>query len=210
MMSEHRTSATLPVHPLTPADADDVITVFADAFAGYPVMRYVLGADADDARRLRRLIELFVTARVMRGEPMFGIRADGGLIAAATTSFPGRGDAPAEFDAFRAAVWQELGPDAEARYGEYGQATGRFAVADPHVHLNMVGVVHRARGTGLGRRLVEAVHALAAADAECAGVSLNTEDPRNVALYRHLGYEVLGHTIVAPGLQTWAFFRRQR
>ena len=34
-----------------------------------------------------------------------------------------------------------------------------------------------------------------------------TEDAGNVALYEHLGYEVTGHAIVAPELETWNFFR---
>lgn len=197
------------VEPLHAGDLDAVVSVLAEAFAGYPVMRFVLGSDTPHARPLRRLVELFVTARVMRAEPMLGIRDErGDLIAAAITSFPGRTAAPAEFADVRAAVWQELGADAEARYDAYGAATRPFAIDEPHLHLNMIGVLPGHQGTGLARRLVHAVESLSRADPVSTGVSLNTEDARNVALYRHLGYEVVGHAVVGPDLETWGFFRR--
>jgi hypothetical protein len=47
-------------------------------------------------------------------------------------------------------------------------------------------------------------------DAVSAGVSLTTEDPKNVALYQHFGYEVVAHDLVAGKLETWLFFRRNR
>ena len=39
------------------------------------------------------------------------------------------------------------------------------------------------------------------------GVTLTTEDPSNVPLYEHFGYQVVGHARVAPGLESWGFFR---
>lgn len=80
----------------------------------------------------------------------------------------------------------------------------------PHLHLNMVGVRQRARGQGLGRMLIEQVHLLSRKDAESKGVTLNTEDANNVSLYEHLGYKLVGHTTVAPELETWGFFRPDR
>jgi hypothetical protein len=39
------------------------------------------------------------------------------------------------------------------------------------------------------------------------GVTLTTESERNVALYRHLGYEVVGRRPIAPGMETWGLWR---
>jgi GNAT superfamily N-acetyltransferase len=71
----------------------------------------------------------------------------------------------------------------------------------------MLGVRTDAQGKGLGRRLLDRVHTLARDDAHAQGVTLTTEDPKNVALYRHCGYEVVGQARVAPELETWAMFR---
>jgi hypothetical protein len=55
---------------------------------------------------------------------------------------------------------------------------------------------------------------MAAEDSSSAGVSLTTENPRNVELYRHVGCEVIGHRVVgeyqrdgkATTLETWGMF----
>jgi ribosomal protein S18 acetylase RimI-like enzyme len=70
----------------------------------------------------------------------------------------------------------------------------------------MIGVRRAYAGTGLGRRLLESVRRLSEEDPQSAGVSLTTENPRNVELYRHFGYEVVGHASVGPGLETWGMF----
>jgi hypothetical protein len=44
-------------------------------------------------------------------------------------------------------------------------------------------------------------------DERSVGVTLTTEDPDNVPMYRHLGYSIIGHATVAPDLRTWGFFR---
>jgi hypothetical protein len=38
---------------------------------------------------------------------------------------------------------------------------------------------------------------------------LNTEDPKNVPLYQHFGYRVIGHERVSRELMTWAFYRER-
>ena len=51
---------------------------------------------------------------------------------------------------------------------------------------------------------------MADADDSSAGVSLSTESQQNLPLYAHFGYQQLGHAVVGPGLETWAFFRPGR
>jgi hypothetical protein len=55
--------------------------------------------------------------------------------------------------------------------------------------------------------LLDHLHALVEVDPGSRGVSLNTELPRNVELYRYFGYRITGHARVAPELETWGFFR---
>jgi ribosomal protein S18 acetylase RimI-like enzyme len=196
---------------LAAADETAAVAVLCAAFRDHPVMRFVLGASADYDARLATLVGLFVAARVLRGEPMLGIAAPaGGLAAAAILSLPGEQAPPPALLAQREAVFSALGVDERRRYEAFGAAAGRFPVAAPHHHLSMIGVAPAAQGRGCGRRLLEAVHALAAADPGSAGVSLTTEVPANVDLYRHFGYEVLGETRVTSALTTWACYRPHR
>ncbi len=183
-----------------------MVAVLAEAFAHYPVMRYVLGSNS--AMQLERLVRLFVMARVLRGEPMLGVRDGSELVAAGIVSFPGAEPAPPAFLALRADTWRRLGLDAERRYTSYGEATGPFPFPAGSVHLNMIGVRNDHQRKGLGRLIIDAVHGISRARPGSVGVSLTTEHSANVAYYSGLGFELVGHARIGPGLESWGFFRR--
>lgn len=217
--------------PIPEDHLDAVVDVFADAFRGYPVMRFTVGAGAHgsageagdpgyDARE-RRLIRLFVERRVARGGPLFGVSAryaetnrenstgkniDGAIL----LTQPGEPDMTHEVARISGEAWRDLGDDARRRYEEYAGASNFFRDYPPHLHLNMIGVRASAKGTGLGGRLIEKVRALAEENPAYAGVSLTTENPRNVDLYRHFGYDVVGHAPFGDGLTTWGMYLRLR
>lgn len=196
------------VEVLQPLAVQEVVDVLHEAFFDYPVMRFVLGTGAPDYEgRLRTLVRFFVMARVFRDEALLGIRADGDLVGAALVSRPG-GTAPSpEFFTLRTETWSALGEDARARYRAFSEACAPFDVGRPHLHLNMIGVRSQAQGMGLSRQLIESVHERSQRDADSVGVTLTTEDPGNLTLYQHFGYEIVGQATVAPGLTTWGFFR---
>ncbi len=197
-----------PVLPLGPADADSITDVLLDAFRDYPVMRYVLGDGPGYPERLRTLIGFFVAARVLRGEPLYGIRAaDGTLAGAAIMSWTAPTVVPEELERRREATWAELGAAERARYEEYGAAASGCALPAPHWHLNMIGVRRASAGQGLGRLLLDAVHRHSDSDPRSPAVSLTTETRENVALYQHVGYRVVGQARVSEGLETWGMAR---
>ena len=190
-------------------DVTQVVDVLSEAFFDYPVMRFVLGADAVDYEHgLKTLVHYFVEARVLRGEVLLGIGQRESLNGAALVSRPGGPPSPLALDDLRECVWAELGPSARARYDSFAAACAPFELETPHIHLNMISVRRAAKGKGLGRRLIEHVHLMSREDAGSEGVTLTTEDEANVPLYRHFGYEIVGHATVGWGLNTWGFFRR--
>lgn len=211
---------------LLPVDRlDDVVDVFAEAFQGYPVMRCTVGPDGDVAARERRLVRLFVTRRVARGGPMYGVRASeyaesnrddptgsgvGLLAGAILLTLSNEPDPPPEVADISAAAWRELGEETRLRYDAYATASNFFSSYGTHLHLNMIGVRRALKGTGLGGRLLEKVRALAEAEPGYSGVSLTTENPRNVDLYQRFGYQVVGHARVDTGFETWGMFLRIR
>lgn len=191
-------------------EAADVVTVLAEAFFDYPVMRFVLGGDPGYGERLRRLVTFFVQARLLRGEVIFGVGSPGHRLGAALVAFSDGPAAPHALAELRHETWEALGAASHVRYESFAAATAPFAVDAPHVHLNMIGVRPAAAGQGCGRALLEAVHALSAERRTSEGVLLTTESASNVRLYEHFGYDVLGHATVAPDLSTWALFRPDR
>src|SRR6476659_6506270 len=173
------------------ATADDVVRVVCEAFADYPVMRYVLGERGDYAERLRTLIRFFHGARVLRDDAILGITENGLLVAVALCSLPDR-VAPPELDLLRDRTWAALGADARARYDDCVRAWESTGVDEPNIHVNMLAVVPEHQGRGLARALLERVHAMSRERTDSRGVTLSTEAEPNVALFRHLGYRVVG------------------
>jgi len=111
-----------------------------------------------------------------------------------------------EVDKYRQALWAHLGRDARRRYESYGEATANFVYPEPHFHLGMIGVRGTHAQRGLGRRILDHVHALSRSHPTSVGVSLTTEDPSNVPLYEHFGYRLVGHEHVGD-IETWGLFR---
>jgi GNAT superfamily N-acetyltransferase len=193
--------------PVSPQRTTEVVEVLTDAFYNYPVMRYILGTRLDYDQRLRTLAHFYVTARELRGEPILGMEdPSGSLVAAALISLPGERPTPDELAVRRERLWAELGLEERARYEAFSAAAMSHTIAEPHHHLNMIGVRHAHMGQGLARRLIESVHDLAVSDPKSAGVSLSTESASNVLFYRHLGYQLIGHSKVSDELETWAFY----
>jgi ribosomal protein S18 acetylase RimI-like enzyme len=188
------------------ATADEVVRVVCDAFADYPVMRYILGDRPGYAERLRTLIEFFQGARVLRDDAIVGITEHDELVGVALCSLPDR-VGPPELDTLRERTWSVLGADARARYDDCVRAWQQLKEPEPNIHVNMLAVPPRHQGRGFARTLLERVQAMSRERADSLGVSLSTESERNVALYRHLGYQVVGQETIAPGLVTWGFFR---
>src|SRR5829696_1576869 len=138
------------------AHADDILAILYDAFADYPIMRYVLGPDGDYPERLRTLIGFFAGNRVLRGDPVLGVSVDGALRGVALCSAPDR-VSPPEMDQLRERTWGALGADARARYDRCGEVWMTVGVDEPNLHLNMLAVPGRFQGQGLGGVLLDGV-----------------------------------------------------
>lgn len=186
----------------------DAVAVLCDAFHEYPVMRYVLesGGSVYDAH-LRTLVEFFVMARVFREEPVLAITDGNRVVAVAIVTLPRTGPAPEELNQLRERVWHELGTAARARYEAFGEACKAFHIDQPHHHLNMIGIRRSHVGLGFARPLLHAVHDLSRKDPSSCGVTLTTEDPQNISLYEHFGYQCTGNVTVSEKLRSWGFFR---
>lgn len=198
---------------LSPDRAGDIVDVMADGFFGYPVMRWVAdtGGGAEDLpARERRLVNLFVTRRIMRGGPAFGVFNGDQLAGAAIVTLPHEPEPPPEVAVLTDETWWALGEEARLRYEAYASAANLFEPIGPHHHLNMIAVRPAFAGQGFARPLLEAVRAMAEADPGSAGVSLTTEKPRNVELYRHFGFEVLAEAAPCDAFKTWGMFQRIR
>jgi ribosomal protein S18 acetylase RimI-like enzyme len=192
-----------------PAAADAlVVEVLAEAFADYPILHHLIGSAGDAfAERLEALLGFFVAARRARSEFVLGVPVGEDWAAVALATLPDAVTPAGALDAARERTWALLGPAARARYEDLGRGWQRLAVAEPHLHLNLVGVRTTYRGRGFGVALVRAVLDRSRSHPTSSGVSLTTETVANVGFYQALGFGVLGSVEVAPGLTSWVLFR---
>lgn len=186
----------------------EVVDVLVEAFWDYPVMTSVIGPAGDDyERRLRLLVGFFTNARVWRDDLILAAVESEEVVGAAVVTLPGERLPAPEMAVARTSLWAELGAEAYQRYDAFGQACSQFNLAEPNYHLNMIGVRRVCAGRGVGRQLLDEVHARSRADDRSVGVTLSTENAANVPMYEHVGYRVIGHARVSPELETWNFFR---
>ena len=73
----------------------------------------------------------------------------------------------------------------------------------------MVDVDPGQQGYGIGRALLEATHLISQDHPTSTGVYLNTENPRNVAFYQHMGYRIT-HQESLGNTRVWCFFRSDK
>lgn len=199
---------TAPVEPLGDADRAAADRVLADAFAQYPVMRWVLGADAATPDRVHALVALFTAGRWLRAHPVWGVRApDRALAGVVTLTPPGDHPTPAAFSEHAERAWASLGADARARYDALREVWGALSPHGPRWHVNMLGVASAFRGGGYGACLLRDVLARAERDPYALGVDLTTEDARNVPFYVAHGFEVTAHGRIDDALETWILVR---
>ena len=193
---------------LSHVDEPRIVDVLCEAFYDYPVMRFVIGECGDDyARRLHKLVRFFVTARTLRGEPLLGVEEDGHLLAAAIVSFPGSGSESARVGAHPRRGVEGPRPRGNGALQRVRRGVGAFrgvGAASPSQHDRCAS---HAQGRGYARLLLDRVHRMSVEREGSKGVSLTTEDPANVALYRNAGYEIVGHARISSELETWGFFR---
>jgi GNAT superfamily N-acetyltransferase len=195
------------IEALTQDRLDEAVDVLCDAFYDYPVLRFVVGdAGADYPRRLRRLIWFWTIARFVHQDLVWAVTGGDEMFAVANINLPAADRAPDALDEYRSSLWADLGQDARDRYEAHGSATDRFQYPEPNFYLGLIGVRADQSGHGHGRFLLDALHAMSLSDPDSLGVSLTTETPRNVALYQHFGYEIVGHERVGE-IESWGLFR---
>jgi len=199
----------MEVKKLPPDRADEAVDVLCEAFVDYPVMRFIIGQAGNAyAQHLRTLVYFFTMARFLRNDVVLAATTAGDeVVAIANIVLPGEREAPPALTEQRDAMWRELGDAARGRYDAYGEASRKFVIDQPHYHLAMVGVRRSHSGQGFARKLLEALHEMSSRDSTSCGITLNTEDPSNVPIYEHFGYQVIGQAQASDELRTWAFYR---
>jgi ribosomal protein S18 acetylase RimI-like enzyme len=201
-------ASKIEVISLSRGDLPAAVEVLCQAFKADPVVVYFFEVShASHARSVAELYRLSCEVRLLLGWPLLGtLDEDGVLSGVAGLSLPGEHHWPAEL----AAVYEEfkacVGLESTARLEEYSRLADVHRPPLPHYQLGMIGVHPRAQGKGHASAMIRRLHRMSQADPESIGVWLDTENPRNVPIYQHLGYRIVAQEQLGP-VTIWGMFR---
>jgi ribosomal protein S18 acetylase RimI-like enzyme len=186
------------VFELDESHAEEAIELLVLAFEADPAYRYFCDGQRPGYRR--RLRFLFRSGRAMAlasGQPVLGILSGERLAGLAITQEPEGGVPVAAQLLWLLKVALLAGPLVPWRILRELKITERERPSAPHFYLSILAVHPDFQGSGCGRALLEALHARSQQHPQSTGVCLETENPKNVSFYEHLGYRVTARNTLA-------------
>lgn len=198
---------TLPaVRPLAVAERRHAGALLAAAFHDDPLFAWLIPREPARRAWLRAFMRASVTLAASR-DAAWAVGDDGRVDAVMTAFDPDRYP-PSRWA--RAAMALKLAPRlliGQPPIGR-GRAAARVLSATedahldgPHVYLMQIGVDGARQGRGLGKQAMG--WALDQASAAGRPVWLETSNPRNLAYYRRLGFEVVDELVLPPVPPVW-------
>lgn len=186
-MSANGPTSSIAVHAVA-AELEAMTRVLTAAFADDPVQRWLFepAPDADAGRRA--LFEVFVPDYFWLGHS-YVVHGGGSVRGASMWAPPDRNPLQGErVQDLLAALSPHLGERTVPRLSELARAA-EYRPAEPHFYLGILGVDPAAQSQGAGAALVAPV--LAECDRTGCLAHLESSNPRNLAFYERLGFEVV-------------------
>jgi ribosomal protein S18 acetylase RimI-like enzyme len=184
----------------------EAVAVLSCAFENDPSIRFYLENAPAYAAGVAEFFDFLCEVQFVMGPPPLGCYREDQLVGVALFSEPFPEPWPASIVKLWESFGASAGSEATRRLERYGQLMERLRPDDPHFYLFVVGVDPYFQGQGYGRKLLDEVHRISERHSTSTGVALDTENPRNVPLYEHLGYHVLTKAKLEE-LDLWLMFR---
>ncbi len=176
---------------LTQPDQAVVSALLTEAFTADPAYEYFLSgcSPAKKERYLGRLVGFIVAYHCQSGLPVWGVTHQGELVACALLEAPGPGWRRA-----LALLWHlpkligRVPLSSVKRMNDYARVSRQGLPEAIRYYLIKIGVSENHQGQGFGKALINAILNHYQQSDEILG--LDTENPDNVPLYQHLGFQL--------------------
>jgi ribosomal protein S18 acetylase RimI-like enzyme len=188
-------SLVQPLDP-TPLAVAQVRAVFGAAFADDPMQHWIFEGVEAQEHAIAMWIGLFVDAFAAVGTIDVALGDEGEVVAAAMWRTDGRRQPYPELPSIGGMMTALLG---SARAAEVGAGLAAFAAnkpEPPYHYLNFLGVHPSHQGRGLGRQLVAAGQARAAAAGQ--SIYLESTNSANLPFYGAMGFQRIGEFTLQP------------
>ncbi len=200
---------------IQPGQLARAIEVLTLAFQHYPIMPHFFARQAEERylASSRAFFEFLCQGRLAMGDPILGIQTDAGVLAGvAVLESPEKRLTPGgtvRSAAVRGSLWRLVlkgGLPAFWRIYRYSEEAARAQPARAHYYLTSIGILPAHQRNGLGRRLIEHIHAVAANDPRAVGIRLETSLAANVPIWEKFGYDVV-RQYSSGEIITWCMFQ---
>ncbi|KZE39197.1 GNAT family N-acetyltransferase [Microbacterium sp. T32] len=201
---------SLTIAPAVADDLDEAAVVLAEAFRLDPVLRAVVPEGRDRDHRLRELFRVTLAAGPFPTGAVDLARDDTGrIVGVAAWEGPAgvRGETR-RYVRHLPTLLRALGLSGLRRAARISAASQVYRPRQPHWYLAEIGVSSRARGLGVGARLLTT--RLDALDRMRLPAYLESSTPVNRRLYARLGFTELGAIPGIDGAEPVAMLRLPR
>lgn len=166
----------------------------ARAFVGYPVMnRTFCDSPGPQEEWIFEMVKRSAMARQAAGKKIPLAKIGDRVVAGANLHLPGTEIPGADQDWFTEFL-QTAGPTAAQFFPRFIEKVETIKLLQPSAYLIMIGVDPEFQGMKVGRNLIDYCFDLAREIPDCKGMGLDTQDPKNVEIYRRCGFEVVDET----------------
>lgn len=184
---------------------DEAAEALSQAFHGDPLQSYTFPDPDERRRRSPAHFSAILKYGLLAGQVFTGVEPGSG---AAIWIPPGSDGTPEMAEASGLTRLPEtIGADAAGRFGrmvDYAEALHHRDMAAPHWYVMVLGVAPAFQGQGYGRALLQPM--LERAELDGVPCYLETTQPKNVAFYQRLGFDVLVEDVEPEsGLRVWTF-----
>ena len=195
----------IKIVPLDIKDTEKVTEVLFAAFEQDPLMRYFFGNEYQNLARY--LMQYVCKLGDLSDLLLWGAFIEEELTGVALITPPEVDDRNRqEMTQAEEQLAIAVGEAVIARIERYFQVKEVNKPKQPHFYLDVLGVLPKSQGQGVGKALIEKLHKISEEYTLSYGIALDTENERNLDFYRRLGY-LVSTTTDLDEVKVWSMFR---
>lgn len=184
--------------------------VLSRAFAADPLMRYLFAEHSQGYQScLRAIFQYQCALQLELHWPLLGLIPRTRIAGVVGVGLPEQPRWSTSVADLQNGLSKQIGPQASERLDRYAARTNGHFPNKPLFYIRMIGVRPESQGRGYAHQLLEQVHRRSEAHPTSTGVALDTENRANVAIYKRMGYQVVGQAKIDT-ITIWCMLRPNR
>lgn len=174
-------------------DLKFTVKIFTDAFVNDTLFQFVF-PEYNQRKRLTKIMYEFVVHELVPRMKLKlkGLCVNEKLVSVCTYTTPeSKTQWTEKLDLAVKDMWEKAKDDSIRLIGEYSIKSRKFKIEEPYFYFNELAVTPKEQGKGYGKAMFEYIESQCRKHPTAKGIYLDTPNPENVKIYKHLGYKVI-------------------